>query len=368
MDDDASCEPESIARTFALLRHATDARLAVAGALLREVAPWELLEKGARFAGRVQPLHAGLDMRRVEDLLAAERALARPDYGAWWFFAFPIAEVRQLPFPFFVRGDDIFFGLGNRFEIATLNGVACLGEDFSSKHGPLTAYLDARYHLVHALLAEGGAAPAVFWVGSRLFVKALTSYQYTSARAVTLAMRHVLAGPAFFREHLDLQTVRSEIGSWSPNEKMVPIDRSALATKGARRRRESWARRLARALTLQGFLLPGFLLRDRMTVQEKGFHGQASAVFRYRRVLYEHVASGTGFIADYDRRRFFAELTAFLPVWATLFARLPTLRRAYAAGAREMTTMAFWRGVYADCAPSARTAPPPQPQGAAATH
>jgi len=347
MDDDASCETESIARTFALLRYAKERRLAVAGALLREAAPWELLEKGARFEGMVRPLHAGLDVRRVEDLLVAERALARPDYGAWWFFAFPIAEVRRFPFPFFVRGDDIFFGLGNGFEIATLNGVACLGEDFSAKHGPLTAYLDARYHLVHALLAPKQSARGIFWVGSRLFVKALTSYQYASARAVTLAMRHVLAGPKFFSEHLDMQAVRSEIATWLPSEKLMPIDRSALPVKGARRRRESPARRLARLLTLQGSLLPDFLLRDRMTLQEKGFHGRASAVFRYRKVLYEHAQSGTGFIAEFDRRIFFTELAAFVRVWAAMFARIAPLRRAYERGASEMTTIEFWRGVYA---------------------
>ena len=134
-------------------------------------------------------------MRAVADLLFAERETARPDYGAWWFFAFPLAAVRRFPFPFFVRGDDVSFGLDNRFDIVTLNGIACFGEDFGAKHGPLTAYLDARYHLVQALLAPRGTASRVFWIGSRLFIKPLTSYLYSSARAVTLALRHTLAGP-----------------------------------------------------------------------------------------------------------------------------------------------------------------------------
>lgn len=349
MDDDASCEVESIARTFALLGFARDPRLAVAGALLREMAPWELLEKGARFPGRVAPLHAGLDVRRVVDCLLAERAVERPDYGAWWFFAFPVAEVRRYPFPFFVRGDDISFGLGNAFEIATLNGVACLGEDFSTKHGPLTAYLDARYHLVQALLAPTGTASRVGWVASRLFLKALTAYQYASARAVTLAVRHVLSGPRFFRDNLDLQSVRREIAAWQPDEKLAPIDRGALDLRGGRRNgRESALRRAGRALTLQGMLLPAFLLRDRTTVQPKGFHGSASAVFRFRSVLYVHEPSGTGFLARHDRRRFFAELGDFLRGWTRLLRRLPALRRAYAAGAEELTSAAYWRGVYRD--------------------
>lgn len=353
MDDDASCETGSIARSLALLQYTRNRRLAIAGALLREQAPWELQEKGACFDGQVKALNSGLDMRRVDHLLEAERPLVRPTYGAWWFFAFALAEVRQYPFPFFVRGDDILFGLGNGFDITTLNGVACLGEDFGSKHGPMTAYLDARYHLVHALIAPRGSASRIFWVGSRLFLKALTGYLYSSARAVTLAMQHTLQGPDFFRDNLDLQAVRQEIASWAPAEKLVPIDRSAFVARPARRRDESRLRRWVRAITLQGFLLPGWLLRDRMTVQAKAFHGRASGVFRYRRVLYEHAQSGTGFIAEFDRGRFFRELGGFLGGWVDLFRRLPALRRDYARGVREMTRVEFWRGVYAQEQPTA---------------
>jgi hypothetical protein len=208
------------------------------------------------------------------------------------------------------------------------------------------------------MLAPAGTASRVAWVASRLFVKSLTAYQYTSARAVTLAVRHVLAGPRFFRDNLDLQHVRREIGGWQPDEKLAPIDRDALVLRGGRRSpRESALRRLARVLTLQGFLLPGFLLRDRTTVQPKGFHGRASAVFRYRSVLYVHESSGTGFVAHHDRGRFFGELGRFLGDAVVLVRRLPALRRAYAAGADDLTSMAFWRGVYADAALPPATPP-----------
>jgi len=130
--------------------------------------------------------------------------------------------VRRFPLPFFVRGDDVSFGLDNGFDIVTLNGIACFGEEFSAKHGPLTAYLDTRYHVVLALLARRGTAARVFWVGSRLFVKPLTSYLSSIARAVTLALRHTLEGPEFFREHLEMAAVRSEIAAWPGNEKMSP--------------------------------------------------------------------------------------------------------------------------------------------------
>lgn len=364
MDDDASCEPESIARTFALLQHSRDPRLSVAGALLREMAPWHLLEKGARFDGQVRPLCSGLDVRRIEDLLEAEHDRDRSEYGAWWFFAFPLSEVRRFPFPFFVRGDDIFFGLSNRFRTTTLNGIACFGEDFSAKHGPLTAYLDARYHVVLALLGERRAKSRIMWVASRLFLKPLTSYQYTSARAVTLALRHTLEGPEFFRKNLDLASVRAEIATWLPSEKLLPRADSPADLRGPRRRRETKLRRLVRTLTLQGFLLPSALLINRTMVQNKAFHGRASDVFRYRRVLYEHAPTRTGYVAEYDRGRFFGELGAFLRIWLTLMVRLPQLRRLFASGAAELTSRAFWEGVYetASVTPP-ESAPPDRPAG-----
>jgi galactofuranosylgalactofuranosylrhamnosyl-N-acetylglucosaminyl-diphospho-decaprenol beta-1,5/1,6-galactofuranosyltransferase len=346
MDDDASCEVDAIGRCLALLQHARESDCAVAGALLRETMPWHLVEKGARFDGEVRPIASGLDVRRVDHLLDAERPLVRPDYGAWWFFAFPLAAVRAFPFPFFVRGDDIFFGLQNRFQIVTMNGIACYGEDFSLKHGPLNAYLDARYHLVLALAGERNPLARLLWIGRRLFLKQLTSYHYSSAHAVTLALRHTLKGPRFFERHLDLQAVRREIASWTPDERLRPLDRSEHTVRNARRDAESWWRRLARALTLQGFLLPDVLLLDRMTVQDKAFHGSARAVFRYRRVLYQHAPSGTGYIAHYDRGRFFSELGHFVVVFGRLVRRLPALRKAYAAGVRRLTSLAFWRTVY----------------------
>jgi galactofuranosylgalactofuranosylrhamnosyl-N-acetylglucosaminyl-diphospho-decaprenol beta-1,5/1,6-galactofuranosyltransferase len=229
-----------------------------------------------------------------------------------------------------------------------MNGIVCLGEDFSTKQGPMTAYLDARYHMVLGLLsADGGAGPIV-WVGCRLFTKAMTSYLYGSAHAVTLAVRDVLAGPAFFRDNIDLASVRAEIMVIAADEKLLPIQRSTMKVQPPQMQRESRWRRLGRVLTLHGFLLPDLLIRNRTTVQAKAFHGKASAVFRYRRVLYEHAQSGQGFIAEFNRKRFFAELRDFLKVWLLLLVRLPRLRDTYRAGSIELGSEAFWRDVYAD--------------------
>jgi hypothetical protein len=347
MDDDASCEPESIARTLALLSHAHTPRLAVVGALISELHPWHLLENGAGFDGFCKPLGIGRDLRQMHNLMQCDRGDSRPDFGGWWFFAFKLAEVRRWPFPFFVRGDDVFFGLGNQFEITTLSGVACFGEDFHLKHGPMTAYLDARYHLLHAILRERGALKAVMRVLKLRFVKPLEGYHYSSARALTLALQHLRRGPQFFRDNMDLSQVRPMIAALQPDEKLGPIDRKELNLRMPRRTdRESMPRRVLRVLTLGGFLLPNALIRDRVLLHEKDFFGRAYTVWRYRRVLYRHGPTDTGYIVEMDRARFFAEVRDLLHELRLLIKQMPDLRRAYAEAMEQMGSLDFWREVY----------------------
>jgi hypothetical protein len=169
----------------------------------------------------------------------------------------------------------------------------------------------------------------------------------------------VAQGPRFFRDHLDLADVRAQIAAWQPAEKMQPLDPAAPLPRrrGPRLGPESGGRRLLRLLTLQGFLLPRALLLDRVLVLDKDFHGSPSSVFRFRRVLYQHRASGTGYIAEYDRRLFFAELAAGVHALAALLRQRAALRAAHAQGMEQMATPAFWREVYGLPSPPAQGAP-----------
>ncbi len=159
-------------------------------------------------------------------------------------------------------------------------------------------------------------------------------------------MEHVLEGPDFFRRNLDLREVRAAISGWQPAERLQRIDRSTLRIRQPRAGRESKLRRWARRLTLQGFLLPAWLLKDRTTLQTKSFHGSASAVFRYRKVLYEHPQLDLAYLAEHDRSTFFAERRRFHAVRRQLLDRLPELESRYRSGFDAMTTQAFWRDLY----------------------
>jgi GT2 family glycosyltransferase len=347
MDDDASCGIESIRRAFVLQTFARNQELAIAGALLSETDPCLLLEKGATFTrGCARPLHFMRDMSRVDDLLATERTGEPPGYGAWWFFCFDIRKVRAFPFPFFVRGDDILFGLTNDFQIETLNGIACMGEDFRFKENPTTRYLGLRSALAIALMMPDVTRVQIVRMMLGWMLSSLISYNYGSAQAILNAIRDVMKGPSFWLADMDAALARAELAPLNAMEKLAPVSLPAdfsVATD----ERESRLRRLTRIVTLNGFLLPGFLLRDGSPVtDEKSFHGTYSRIFRHRKVLYVCAPAGTGYVAVYDRKRFFRLLAAFLRIFFLFMLRESALRRSYRKALPDMTAKAFWRRIY----------------------
>lgn len=348
MDDDASCEIESIRRTFVLQSFARNQELAISGALLLETDPCRLLEKGAMFScGCASPLHFMRDMSRVNDLLSAERSDWPSAYGAWWFFCFDIKKVRSFPFPFFVRGDDILFGLTNGFQVETLNGIACLGESFQFKESPATRYLGLRSSLVIALMRPDVTSVQIFRIMLGWMLSSLFSCNYGSAQAILNAIRDAGKGPTFWLKDPDARIARAELVPLNAMEKLVPVNLPAdiLVEKVAG---ESRFRRLVRIVTLNGFLLPGFLLRDGTVIDEKSFHGTYSRIFRYRQVLYVCEPIGTGYVARYDRKRFFRFLSAFLYISFLFMVRKNALRRAYLKALPDMTGKAFWQQIYHD--------------------
>ncbi|BBL74709.1 hypothetical protein [Methylomagnum ishizawai] len=347
MDDDASCELEAIFRAHALLSYARTPKSAVAGSLLREDEPYRLFEKGAKFDGACRSLKSGLDLRQVGDLLAAERTEIRPDYGAWWFFAFPLAEARSYPFPYFVRGDDVMFGIANDFAIHTLNGIGGWGGDFGIKKSPWTSYLDMRSHLLNSMMLRNKslaflAALFAYNLGRQLF-----SYNYASARAINLALAHLLEGAGFWRRNIDTVAIREEIADFAGAEALVPVDALDLDAVHREDRPESWPRRLLRIFSLNGFLLPGCWLDDRVLYQPKGFYGSAKAIFLHRRVLYQCEGLGIGYLASHDKRLFFTELVRGVRLMWSLLRQGQRLRAEYRSAVVELASPAFWRGVFA---------------------
>lgn len=351
MDDDASCEIESIRRAYALLQYATEEKFAVAGSQLREVAPTILHEKGAYYGNTVKPLHAGRDMRSVHDLLLAEKDDLTPNYGAWWFFAFKIKSVDHHPFPFFVRGDDISFSLQNHFLINTLNGIAVWGEDFFIKESPMTRYLGFRSMLACSVLGNiNFTAKNMKHEFTQWYFSALCSYNYSSAEAIKLALDDILSGTKTFSMDLGAIEARAKIANLSQDEKMQPINRNnyniIMPKEPSRSKRRT--QHFIRKLTLNYLLMPEFWMKNKIVFQPKHFSANLNQIYRYKQIYYEHEATQTGYIATFSKARLLkAYIDYFKSLWL-IYRKFDSAKADYISKEKELTSRQFWENVYSD--------------------
>lgn len=347
MDDDASCEIESIRRAFNLLRNSKQSNLAISGSLLREIEQSKLHEKGGGFSGGWRALKHGLDMRHIPDLLEAENPRERVDYGAWWFFAFDIDHPKNLAYPFFVRGDDAQFGLQNNFDILTLNGIGCWGEDFWLKEGPLTRYLGARATFVLGLVFSNLGILAMLRMMMQWFATSLFSYNYASSRAVRMAISDFSRGPIFFLENMDTARIRQQIAEFSNTEKMQPLRKSQIDFAPPCNR-ETRLRKVLRALTLNGFIIPHFLFKKRAVWQPKTFRATFKEIFLYEKIFYQYEQLDIGYLTQINRITIISELSQFLICIIRFSIKYRRLRSEYKNAMSDMTSESFWRNVYKD--------------------
>jgi len=347
MDDDASCETESIYRSLALLQYARYDNLAIAGAMLRECEPYFLWCKGEYFKKlRISNPRRGLDMRKTADLLQAEEdPVAKSKYGGFWHLAFPVAKTDYYPFPFFVRGDDVLFSLVNNFRIITLNGIGNFADDFSSKESPFICYLGARGTFLSDMIANPGSVYFYLRRYKRMIRAQLYAYNYAHAHAYSLAIQDLMKGLEFWRESLDMAAVRRKLAQEAYGETIKHQDKPVHGRKRSRKR-EKTLRKLFRKLSWQGFLLPQCLIKKGMILMPKNFAGDHAAGFRRRSIFYYEEDLSHGYYARYDKKRFFAELWLSWKIRLHMARRLGSIIAEYQKNWHTLASEEFWRKTY----------------------
>ncbi|KAB0566828.1 glycosyltransferase family 2 protein [Brucella pituitosa] len=346
MDDDAACEPESVWRTCALLSYAHDTKLSVAGGMFHTETPTVQYEKGATLLlngnGPVWATH--YHNRDLSDIavVASNDYGDWANYGAWWFFAFPLSEISQYPFPFFVRGDDTDFSIANNLRIATMNGIATWCENFGYKVSPSVEYLAHRSWLALALLH--GDAEKVKSVYKHCLKHALLMtlrFQYACAHAVLDAIEDVSKGPEFFSNNpAPIEKLSSFKNIYPPLKvtaedflKIVPVPRTSPG-----------ARRLIGLLTLGGLLLPKSKLRDKYAHTRIPWEAGQWNLLRLNGAVY-----GVGenlSLFKRDRTALAKVMRRILKARVTVFRNLSHLQSDYKAAGVKIRTKEYWEKLF----------------------
>lgn len=345
MDDDASVHMGAITRTWWLLAYATDPRTAVAGAMINAGHRWQIWENGAVFERGCHPQFFGLDTRDTLQVLEMEFKTTYPAkpgfYAGWWFFAFPVDWVTHMPFPFFVRGDDVSFSLANDLRIVTLPGVASVQESFSDKASPLTWYLDMRSHLAHHLSLPDKARS---WVSLQrmllsFYLRTVLRFHYDSLSAVNLAIEDVLQGPDFFARNADMAQRRQDLKALTTTETWQP-------NNGAPTIRHGKLSRMMRAIllaTFNGHLLPfANTLGSTLTI-EAAYRDNFREIYGARQITYVNALKTATYTVQRDRSRFWKESWRLLRNTLRLRVRQATLQDSYQSAYALMTSEAFWQ-------------------------
>lgn len=341
MDDDASCEIDSIRRAYSILRFSKGKNTAISGALLREDITYSLIEQGASFDRVCRPYHHGQDVRLVSTLLDIEYSDTINGYGAWWFFAFPISAVTSYPFPFFVRGDDVLFGMMNEFNIISPMGICCYGEDFATKVSALTRYLDFRAGYVNMLYHKQPAFK-VIKVYINLYLAVLFSGQYSSLKCIRRSVTDTMKGDSFWQHNVNMKDVREDIALKACDEKPSPIDISKIPYI-INNNEESKLRRIIRLLSLNGILLP---FKKGLVLHKKGSRASFRQVFMYSNILYYDASTKAGFIVKISRVKFLKSLLLMGCDCFNILIKHNILIRKYAKIVPGLANKDFWAKIY----------------------
>lgn len=344
MDDDASVHMGAIIRTWWFLAYSTDPQTAVAGAMINADHRWQIWENGAIFDRGCKPQYFGYDARDQFQVFRMEYETTFPAplgyYAGWWFFAFPVKHATHMPFPFFVRGDDISFSLANDFRIITLPGVASIQESFTEKASPLTWYLDMRSHLAHHLSLPD---KHISWFKlQRMFVsfylRTILRFHYESLAAVNLAIEDVLQGPQFFSDNADMMQRRKVLQGITRAESWTAISTPPKPRNG----RCSRPLRALLLLTLNGHLLPfSNTFGSRLVIVAED-RDNFREMYGAKKIIYLNARRSKIYTTQRDRKAFWRESLRMLKNSLKLRANYAAIREIWQKKYGEYTSEEFW--------------------------
>lgn len=351
MDDDAASSAESIKRVFAFYSYYQGSKkTAIAGILLHQDHEWVVHEAGGYYRrGQIAPVNGGRNAIAITELLELDDPLDKPNYGAWCFFAFPIAGIEHLAFPFFVRGDDTLFSLHNKLNIITLLGVSTKIDSFLNKDSKNTFYLSTRACIAQSMILKHASRGLIIRNFRRDSHSTLLRLRYSQSRGVYKGVSDIFKyGAECFKNDPDGSKFRAELKKvYSDDEEYKPIH-GCLDLKfmcDFSNRCENRIQRTIRHLSFNGLFLPDLFFKKQI-FWRKSIYPSLRDLYRYRQVIYFNDEANTYSIAKYSKKKIIAGLLRDFKVAYLVFKNFKKTQESFDRLSDYLTSEEYWRKVF----------------------
>jgi galactofuranosylgalactofuranosylrhamnosyl-N-acetylglucosaminyl-diphospho-decaprenol beta-1,5/1,6-galactofuranosyltransferase len=260
MDDDIELESECIYRLFALHEYAK-VDFAVAGGLLDLQKKHMLYEAGALYnaqaknrgfgPGSLTPVNKNIDLRDANSLnrLLEEEDI---DYGGFWFFSFSkeLVEQIKLPLPFFIKIDDVEFGLRIKElgkNIVAFPSLAVWHLPASAKNLNWESYYYTRNDLIaYAIHYSLRYMDAVKHL-TKVIIQAVARFDYDRAQVAIQAFEDYMKGPEFLKKvdppsfHVNILKLSKSYDNQKEIDKLAGVQLLTRWLKLAAKSRSEWS-------------------------------------------------------------------------------------------------------------------------------
>ncbi len=351
MDDDVIIDPEVFERIYSFQYFAKNRMLCLGGSMLKLDSKYTQHEKGAIWDDEIIRSKPDLDLREVENLLFNE-VEEYINYNAWWLFCFPlkVMDRQNLPYPFFIRMDDVEFSTRLDLQIVTLNSICVWHDSFDNKYSPYLNYYMMRNEMIfNALTSKNvgrlSAAKRVF----RFSIREAFCYRYKGANLILEAAADFLKGPDYLKsiDPAQKNTLLSGLGEKPAKNSKQPFIKEKYNESVTEV--ESTLHQWFRLLTLNGHLLPSFLFHHDRTLRSKGYriapirHYRPINTFRAKTVLFYHSVTQDSFTVQRSQADFWQVLGRAIALSCQVFLQYPKLKLLYREMHPEMTSLEFWK-------------------------
>lgn len=212
MDDDVAVSPESIKRTYNLLRIVNKdySEAMISGAMLNYgIADQQWEDTGYMTPlGAFSPAKQPLYLSRFEDIVYNETFRIPKNirdtnarYAAWWYCCIPISAIEEngLPLPYFVRCDDAEYGVRCNKPFMTMNSICIWHESFHIRYNAAVERYQTTRNTLIAKFTTGFGANSDFMHELKNNVRLeLKKYGYKSASLVLDAFEDFMKGPNYY--------------------------------------------------------------------------------------------------------------------------------------------------------------------------